>query len=83
MASTTRVIATKADADAIKDEWEEFVEDWLPSYLDDENRMPSGGWGDLMDKGEKYLELDLGSSLESPGYKRLLSIAKRVKNEMD
>lgn len=75
-----RVIVTRDDADAIRDEWVEFVDDWLPTMAP-EGRMESGGWEELMDKGERYLNLDLGSSMDAPGYKRLLNLAKQTLRE--
>jgi len=78
----TRKIETKADADAIREEWEAFVEDWLPTYAPD-GPMEAGGWDSLLDRAETSLDLDLGGSLESAGYKRLKAIAKQVKKEID
>lgn len=64
---------------------EESIESWLPNYVSDSGRVSS--YDDLLDQAVEGLHLDdgrkadLGNEYDSPLFRRLKAIARRIVRE--
>lgn len=70
---TYRPIATKADADSIRDSIEHVYDGWYAS-------APRVDWEDFIDRLETY-GYDLGESLDSPAIRRIKAIVRELREQ--
>ncbi len=74
---TYRPIKTAADADGIRDQIAEVLDDWYPDHEHIE-------WEDFYDKLEGGVGglYDLGEDLRSPALKRIQEIVRELRREL-